>query len=163
IPVALLLFLNWIGANTHHVLYDAGVFALTGVLAGYAARRSRVAYAGLLAALAMLVAWLLLWEKILDHPSANTFRWLLVAAAALGHGRVFEESVPQSAESAPIPGFGHPSTNGLQHLGWDVYLLIVALALVWIGSRARTRALGYVGGVGLLAFLISVSVQITRV
>jgi hypothetical protein len=43
-----------------------------------------------------------------------------------------------------------------------LYLLVVSLALVWIGSRVRARGLGYVGGVGLLAFLISVGAQITR-
>jgi hypothetical protein len=53
-------------------------------------------------------------------------------------------------------------TNGLQHFGWDLYLLIVSLGLVWVGSRVRARGLGYVGGVGLVAFLISVSAQITR-
>jgi hypothetical protein len=59
------------------------VFALTGLLAASAARRARVTYSGLLAALALLVAWLLVWSKILNHPSANTFRWLLVASAVL--------------------------------------------------------------------------------
>jgi hypothetical protein len=53
-------------------------------------------------------------------------------------------------------------TNGLQHFGWDLYLLIVSLGLVWVGSRVHARGLGYVGGFGLLAFLISVSAQITR-
>lgn len=40
---------------------------------------------------------------------------------------------------------------------------IISLALVWIGSRARFRGLGYVGGVGLLAFLVSIVAQITRI
>ena len=31
----------------------------------------------------MIVTWLLVWEKILGDPSANTYRWLLVAAAVL--------------------------------------------------------------------------------
>jgi hypothetical protein len=53
-------------------------------------------------------------------------------------------------------------TNGLQHFGWDLYLLVVSLALVWVGSRVRARGLGYVGGIGLLAFLISVGEQVTR-
>ena len=53
-------------------------------------------------------------------------------------------------------------TNGLQHFGWDLYLLVISLALVWVGSRVRVRGLGYVGGVGLLAFLISVGEQVTR-
>jgi anaerobic C4-dicarboxylate transporter len=52
--------------------------------------------------------------------------------------------------------------SGLQHFGWDLYLLVVSLALVWVGARVRARGLGYVGGVGLLAFLVSAGVQITR-
>ena len=82
-PLALYEFLNWVGASTHHLLYNAGVFALTGLLAGYAARRARVRYAALLAGLALLVSWLLVWGQILDHPSADTYRWLLVAGATL--------------------------------------------------------------------------------
>jgi hypothetical protein len=53
-------------------------------------------------------------------------------------------------------------TSGLQHFGWDLYLLVVSLVLVWVGARVRARGLGYVGGVGLLAFLISTGVQVTR-
>src|SRR4029077_12956067 len=83
IPVALFELLDWVGASTRHVLYTAGVFAVTALLAGYAARRARVSYSALLAALSLLVTWLLVWDKILGHPSANTFRWLLVAAAAV--------------------------------------------------------------------------------
>jgi hypothetical protein len=256
-PVVLLEFLAWVGANTHHVLYDAGVFAVTGLLAGYAARRARVSYAALLAGLSLLVTWLLVWEKILGHPSANTYRWLLVAAAALlllvaarlarrsaigagevaiaggvaavaagvlgviigffvgvfrnitnalgasgslgrsssfegsrsiegvssikGSGAILSRShtLPNShilskghihpvlshahlARPTHLPNLLVTHTNGLQHFGWDLYLLIASLALVWIGSRARFRGLGYVGGVGLLAFLISIGSQITR-
>jgi hypothetical protein len=241
VPVALFELLRWVGASTHHVLYGAGVFALTGLLAGYATRRARVSYAALLAGLSSLVAWLLVWEKIAGHPSANTYRWLLVAGAvlllvvavrlaragAIGAGevataggiaavsagvlgvivgyvaaltrsitRVFEPgsiisrsrssssfssfSSSSSSSSGPrisgnprishnlrIPRSPHISTlpihtSGLQHFGWDLYLLVVSLALVWIGSRARVRGLGYVGGAGLLAFLISVGGQVTR-
>jgi hypothetical protein len=82
-PVALFEFLEWIGANTSHVRYDAGVFALTALLAGYGARRARAPYAVLFAALASLVTWLLVWSKILGHPSADAYRWLLVAAGVL--------------------------------------------------------------------------------
>ncbi len=285
VPVVLLEFLAWVGANTGHVLYGAGVFAVSALFAGYAARRARVSYAALLAGLSLLLTWLLVWEKILGHPSANTYRWLLVAAAVLlfvfaarlararaigaselataggiaavmagvlgviigsfvgafsGLSRAFssagetssfssgsgsiggsgsivglgagKESVIRGGSSRPhisqlsriphvphvpvnphvplhprIPGNSpilrspriprgpgilrdhHLSsnpfaihTNGLQHFGWDLYLLVVSLAPVWIGSRVRARGLGYVGGVGLLAFLISVGEQVTR-
>jgi hypothetical protein len=273
VPVVLLEFLAWVGANTGHVLYGAGVFAVTALFAGYAARRAHVSYAALLAGLSLLLTWLLVWEKILGHPSANTYRWLLVAAAvllfvfaarlarasAIGAGElataggiaavmagvlgviigsfvgafsglsgVLSKASETSSGSGPIGGSGsiiglgagkasvigrasgnirgsvaarasriphvpHVSvnphvprtspilrnpqilrshhlssnpfaihTNGLQHFGWDLYLLVVSLALVWVGSRARVRGLGYVGGVGLLAFLISVGEQVTR-
>ena len=325
VPVVLLEFLAWAGANTGHVLYGAGVFAVTALFAGYAARRARVSYAALLAGLSLLLTWLLVWEKILGHPSANTDRWLLVAAAVLlfvlaarlarasaigagelataggiaavmagvlgviigsfvgafsGLSRVLS-TAGETSDSISGPGsiggsgsiiglgagkasviartsgtfrgsaasrasvigrasgnirgsvigrasgtirgssasggsirgvFSRPHvphvhvprlphvtvnphiplnpriprnspllrnprilrghhlssnpfaihTNGLQHFGWDLYLLVVSLALVWVGSRARVRGLGYVGGVGLLAFLISVGEQVTR-
>jgi hypothetical protein len=232
IPVALFEFLHWVGASTRQLLFDALVFALTGLLAGYAARRARVAYSGLLAALALLVAWLLVWSKILNHPSANTFRWLLVASALLlllvaarlmragaiaasevataggiaavaagifgviigafaGFAQSFTTSSVSSGsqiasgpllrnghllrhgpgirqapsiQSEPLTRHGvtHMHTTGLQHLGWDIYLLIASLALIWIGSRVRARGLGYVGGIGVAAFVISVGAQITR-
>jgi hypothetical protein len=258
-PVVLLEFLHLLGANTGHVLYGAGVFAVTALLAGYAVRRARVSYAALLAGLSMIVTWLLVWEKILGHPSANAYRWLLVAAAVLllavaarlaragaigasevataggiagvaagvlgvivgsvvgafsglsralskagetsssagglgtirGAGAIFSgsrisserrisriSSNPHIPHIPPIsriprnPGIlrnHHISsnpfaihTNGLQHFGWDLYLLVISLALVWVGSRVRVRGLGYVGGVGLLAFLISIGEQVTR-
>ena len=233
VPVTLLEFLRWVGASTHHILYSAGVFAVTALLAGYAARRARVSLAALLATLSLLVTWLLVWEKVLGHPSANTYRWLLVAAGvllllaaarlaqkgAIGAGEVATAGgiaavaagmlgviigylvgvfrgisglvEPQSSSASsgefathlhvsrirsgerllphtrlthpprsPLNAFTHNS--GLQHLGWDVYLLVASLVLLWVGSRARVRGLGYVGGVGLLAFLISVGAQITR-
>jgi hypothetical protein len=205
-PLALFLLLRWAGASTRHVLYPAGVFAVTGGLAAYGARTARVSYAALLGALAALVAWLLLWDKLLGHPHADTFRWLLIAGAlalllvaaalatagAIGAGEVataggiaavsagifgvvvgaalsvfhvftYATSVTP-AGSSRLPT-GHPPTphsSALQHFGWDVYLLLASLVLVWIGSRARVRGLGYVGAAGLLALATSVGAQITR-
>jgi hypothetical protein len=252
-PVVFYEFLHWAGASTRHPLYSAGVFTLTGLLAAYGARRARVPYAALLAGLALLVAWLIVWGRILNHPSADTYRWLLVAGAVLlflvsvrlarsgaigsseiataggiatvaagvlgvivgsfvgvfrgfataieGPGAIEASSsvssgghIPYVASGALIPSKSHfphvlstphihrqispvphiPSSphifphslithvSGLQHFGWDLYLLIASLALVWISSRARVRGLAYVGGAGLLAFLISVAAQITR-
>lgn len=83
IPVALFEFLDWVGASTHHALYDAAVFAVTALLAGYAAHRARVSYAALLAGLSLLLVWLFVWSEILHHPSASTVRWLTIAAGVL--------------------------------------------------------------------------------
>jgi hypothetical protein len=238
VPVTLLEFLQWVGASTQHSLYEAAVFALTALLAGYGTLRARVSYAALLAGLALLVAWQDVWQEILGHPSTGTSRWLLVAAAVLlfagaaalarvkaigaselataggiaavaagvlgvivgafvglfrsittlgGAGRVISSSSRRISSGARIysrrrsvsqitsvPRGSHPRpahplsslvgvhTSGLQHFGWDLYLLVVSLALVWVGARVRSRGPGYVGGVGLLAFLISTGVQITR-
>ena len=204
-PLALFLLLRWAGASTRHVLYPAGVFALTGVLAAYGARTARVRYAALLSALAALVAWLLLWDKLLDHPHADTFRWLLIAGAlallllaaalatagATGAGEVataggvaavaagifgvvvgaalsvfhvFSYATSVTPARSRLPTDQPPTlhSSALQHFGWDLYLLLTSLVLVWIGSRARVRGLGYVGAAGLLALAASVGAQITR-
>ncbi len=231
-PVVLFELLEWLGASTRHLLYVAGVFALTGALAGYATRRAHVPYAAFLSALSTLIAWLFVWDKILGSPSADTFRWLLVAGAGVllliagalaraGAGAAEDEALVRRAtarEVASVGGFTavaagvfgvligtvvgavagitgtssssssssavtsgsgivrgsetitgpeviHHSiihTSGLQHPGWNVYLLVVSLALVWVAARARVRGLGYAGALGLLAFVISAGVQITR-
>ncbi len=257
-PIALLAFLQWVGARTNHPLYLAGVFTVTCLLASYATRRARIRYAALLAGLSSLIAWLYMWEKILHHPSANTARWLLVAAGALlltvaaRHARakaigaseiataggiaavaagVFgvvvggviaafrplltitegpsvTTATPRQLRARPIglegnmsravrtyaashhrlpprpfvPHRGFPvrplphgqggsalpslvhvaHTSGLQHFGWDLYLLVVSVALVYVAARWHIRGLGYVGGIGLLAFIVSVAAQITR-
>jgi hypothetical protein len=256
-PVALFEFLHLIGASTHHPLYVAAVFALTALLPAYAARHARIRYAALLAGLSSLIAWLYVWEKILHHPSANTGRWLLVAAGVLllivavglararaigaseiataggiatvaagvlgvivgglyaafrpltmiteGSGAVTSaprrvsthpvslNGMPRAVRTyavshhgvpprplalhrafpvTPIPhgrgGSALPSlvhvahTSGLQHFGWDIYLLVVSVALILVAARWHIRGLGYVGGIGLLAFIISVAAQITR-
>ncbi len=224
VPVALFQFLEWLGASTRHSLYDAAVFAVTALLAGYAARRTRVSYAAFLAGVASLLVWLFVWGQILHHPSADTVRWLTVAAGALllavaaGLARTHTTGASEVATAGGLAAvaagvFGvivgtllglvravsegssssgvevsrvrnvagstrgpsqiysthyvrsSPSglhAAGLQHFGWDAYLLIVSLALVWVGSRVRARGLGYVGTFGLLAFVLSVGLQITR-
>jgi len=202
-PVVLLQFLQWVGARPGQALYVAAVFAVTGLIAAHAAWRTGVSYAALLAALALLVSWLVVWGKILDHPSVDTYRWLLVAgglvlllaaawlgrAGAIGAGEVatagglaavaagvlgvivgsfvgvFRGIVAvgeRSGGQIPSSPFAR-SASGLQHFGWDLYLLVLSLALVWIGSRARLRGPAYVGGIGLLAFVISAGAQITRI
>jgi hypothetical protein len=200
--VALVTFLDWIGASTTRTLNLAAVFAVTGLLGAYATVRAHVAYTALLAGVALAIAWLLVWSKILNHPSPDTFRWLLLGAAAVllvgslalalvnarGSGELaitgglaavvagvfgvifgaftgFITSVSSSTSSS-----GAQSTyravqkiGGQQHLGWDIYLVVVSLVLVSVGARMRVRGLGYVGALGVGAFVISVGAQITRI
>jgi hypothetical protein len=200
-PIVLGQLLTVLGVDPGHALVTAGFFLGTALIAGYGARRARVPYAVLLAGLALLVAWLIVWGSVIDHPSVDTFRVLLIAAAvlllavagqlartgAIGAGE-FATSGGVAAVAAGVVGVlvgtvagatrpltailerSHSSgslaqgtsTSGFQHFGWDLYLLVVSVALVWIGARVRARGLGYVGGFGLLAFLVSVSAQVTR-
>jgi hypothetical protein len=221
-PIALFQVLETVGANTSNSLLEATVFALTALIAINALQRARVRYAALLAGLALLLTWLFTWNEAL-HPSANTTRWLLVAAAlvligasialdrrtAIGAGEIAtaggvaavaagllgvvvgafvgvtrtflnlpgfsEESSSFSAvssrsgthsagEAHSLTGLIHIAhTSGLQHFGWDLYLLVVSATLTWAAARWRIRGLGYVGGLGLIGFIVSVSLQITRI
>ncbi|HEX5223826.1 MAG TPA: hypothetical protein VFW29_01735 [Solirubrobacteraceae bacterium] len=190
-PVALELFLTWSGAG-HGNLVSVVLFALTALLAAVGALRIGVPYAMLLSALFALVAWLLLWDLILGHPSTGTVRWLLAVGSAL----MLATGIPLArgdrlggAEIAIAGGIGaigagaigvvvgavdsvfaqlggdrllHFQTNGAQHFGWDLYLVIVSVGLGWLGSRLRVRGLGYVGGAGLAVASLSVGLRITH-
>ncbi len=196
-PLAFLQFLEVVGADTGHVLWFAAAFGLTALLAGYGVSRARVRYAALLAGLALLVAWMIVWGRLLDPISGNTFRALLVIAAAclfLISTALRRTGKLGAAEMATAGGVaavlagamgvlvggatgisgslepiftGHPShrltSSGMQSFGWDLYLLVVSVALIALGARIRSRGMGYVGGLGILTFILSVSVQITRV
>jgi hypothetical protein len=228
-PVALFLFLDWAGASTNHLLYDAGVLIVTGALAIAGARRVRAGYAVLPGGLALLGAWILIWAKIIHDPSAETVRWLLLCGGALllvgaaaiayvasravgavelavagaigalsagilgvfvsGFGTLAglagssssESSVTvESSGTSSSSGNGRPTVtehvihrsapshlpglhiSGAQTLGWDIYLLVLSLGLVWFGARMKARGLGYVGAFGLLFFTASVGAQISH-
>jgi hypothetical protein len=202
-PLAMLLLLVWLGADTNSGLWEALVFAITALLAAYGCVRARVAYAALIAALLALATWVVLWGEALGSPSLGTVRGLLVAGGALllagaaglarrgllGAGEtataggiaailagavgVFAGAIVGSVNTIVAGGESSLSharnkviapihTSGLQSFGWDLYLLLVSLALVWLGARVRVRGLGYVGAVGLLAFIVSAGLQVTR-
>jgi hypothetical protein len=209
-PIAMLVLLRWLGADTGSALWDAGVLVAVALLAGYASQRAGVAYAALLAALAALLAWLLIWDELLGQTSVDTVRALLLVAGALlllaaarlarehavgaGEvatagaiaailagvvgvfvgvfatisGRLFDSLNGARAPSGRSPdgGSGLSSmrhTSALQGFGWNLYLLLASLALVWLGARARVRGLGYVGAVGLVVFALSVGARIGEV
>jgi len=213
--VALFQLLQWAGASTSHLLFDAAVLVATAAIAILGAHRAESPYAILLAGLALLGAWMLVWLKIVSHPSADTVRWLLLAGGAVllvaaavvalldaigapelatagGIGAVLAGLLgvlvglfgvafgaiggllraAGGNASAPIVGVrsgthlsrAHEALHiaGAQTTGWNIYLLLVSLALVWLGSSWRSRGPGYVGVAGLAVFLISVGAQVTR-
>lgn len=57
---------------------------------------------------------------------------------------------------------GEPDLSGgtQQRVEWDVFLLILAIALIWYGARAAWRGPAYVGAVALLAFSISAGTDV---
>jgi hypothetical protein len=195
---AFLQLLEVLGANTKEALWFAAAFAFTAALAIQGVRRTRVRYAALLAGLALLATWMVVWVRALQPVSGDTFRALLVAGAAvllvaatilgrtgrLGAGEIATAGgiaavlagvigvlvgAANGAAGALEPIFNnghvarHGSVSGLQSFGWDLYLLAVSVALVAVGARLRSRGMGYVGGFGVLMFILSVSAQITRV
>jgi hypothetical protein len=117
----------------------------------------------------------------------GAFASLAVAAVGAIHGstRAVETTVTSRGRTPGAPGFssleevrrsgrgGTPEAlfgdhgqlgfhSGLQSFGWDLYLLVVSLLLIWVGSRVKTRGLGYLGAIGLLAFAVSAGLQITK-
>ena len=133
VPVVLARVPRLVGANTGHVLYGAGVFALTALFAGYAARRARVSYAALLAGLSLLLAWLLVWESprpsigqhlSLAAPLAAAVL-LLVAAARLARAGAIGA---RRARHGRWGGGGAGGRVGRDHrlLRWRVFRLLRA-------------------------------------
>src|SRR3954469_8106167 len=159
-----------------NVLWTFGVAAAVAVVTSLA---MRAPFQMLLGALLALVAWLALWDKVLSNPSGDTVRWLLIVlaliysavavvltrarrpqasdlitaagiaavlAAALsfaGAAGALNDTVGSSLSgSAPKPG-----------QGWNIFLLVVSLALIAYESRAPTRGPGYVGAIGLISFI----------
>ena len=180
VPLVLFQFLEVVDGDTGNSLNSAWIFLATAALAGLAARRRGATYAALLAGLSFLTAWLFFWEEILDDPSIEDFRWLLIlvgagllaVALALRGARPAQSSELVTAAGLAavgagllvsveiaVQGFfglfgGDGGDTGEQGTGWDAFLLVVSLALVIYGSRAARRGPAYVGAIGLAAFVL---------
>jgi hypothetical protein len=152
-----------------------------GVAAGVAVVTSlalRAPFQMLLGALLALVAWLSLWDKVLTDPSNDARRWLLIVAAAiyLAAALVLARARrPQASDLVTAAGIAAVAAAALSiaavvgqlneevhsvlggapepSQGWNVFLLVVSLALIAYESRAPTRGPGYVGAIGLFTFI----------
>ena len=69
----------------------------------------------------------------------------------------------QLLAGAVASAFGAESdlSGSRQHQEWDVFLLLLALALIWYGVRAAWRGPVYIGALTLFAFIVSVGSEIT--
>ena len=192
LPFTLTRLVTWLGGHATSDLNSTWIFTLTAVVAAVIAIRVKLRFAMLLSSLALLIAWLSIWDEIISHPSATTFRGLLigiglililasvvlarrgiapagelvtgggialVAAGAIGMVGVAISIAGRSGFAGGAAGaLGLPQ----QHLGWDLMLLAIAVALILYGSYSAARGPAYVGAIGLGLFVISVGVQITQ-
>jgi hypothetical protein len=86
-----------------------------------------------------------------------------VAAVIAGFFGIAGVGIALATRAVAGPFGPAPSFSGVrQHMEWDLFLLIVSLALIVYSSRVNVRGPGYVGAVGLLAFIASIGIQVAR-
>jgi hypothetical protein len=178
LPFALFQFLQAVDADTTNRLLIALVFAVSAALAIFVAQWAGAWWQMLIGGLYAIVAWLTFWAKVLDEPSPDTIRILLLLAAAilLAAGLVLgRRERPGASDLITVAGIaailaGAISLAGLggglesvadtvsdesptPSQGWNIYMLLVSLVLIGYGAKSRTRGPAYVGAVGLVVFI----------
>jgi hypothetical protein len=170
-----------VGVNTDSSGFGFLILVCVAGLAAFASFGVGAAYQALLAALAGIGAWLFFFDMILDEPGVTAFRWLLLVLAvmyAVAAYALRDGDAPQAPEFVTAAGivavlvgligviaetgnvigpliFGaSPGAGEGQSIVWDIWLLLISLALVAYGAVARARGPAYVGFIGLLAFAI---------
>lgn len=86
LPPTLFVFIDWIGGDSDAPLNAAWIFLLTAATAFFALRGAGVRVGALLGAAALLVAWLALWDAVLEDSvfdDAGTLRGLLLISSLL--------------------------------------------------------------------------------
>jgi uncharacterized membrane protein len=178
LPAALLQLADALGADTSERLTIAVVFAVSAALPALVALWAAAWWQMLIAGLYAIVAWLAFWAKVLDHPSPNTIRVLiliiavilLAAGLLLGYMRrpgssdlitaagiagILAGAISLAGLSAGLDSVAGSVSDGTPRPSqpWNFYILIVSLVLIAYGAKSRTRGPGYVGGVGLVIFI----------
>jgi hypothetical protein len=181
-------FLEWIDGDTSAALNVAWIFLLTAIAGAIAASAAGVRYTLLLASLALIVAWLALWDELLTDgvfADVGTLRWLLVAIGAalvlLGAGVRMV-----GGQAAPARGNELLTGGGLAAVGagaisfaavytamvpvevvpaeptafWDAYLLVVSVGAILLAASLGVRGLAYVGATGLAIFVLVVGLDL---
>jgi len=167
----LLLGADDLEGSGHQALIAGAVAA-----AAYAASfLRRVPALALIGGVAALWAWLSLWDKIIGiEDSISTARALLLIFAVLMLAAAFALRTMDWAQAADfisvagvaaiIAGILSISSfaQGLSPVSdsdakptevWNVFILVVSLALIAYGARAPSRGPSYVGAIGLVAFV----------
>jgi hypothetical protein len=180
---SLLQLVNAANGNPGKPLNLFWTFGLAGAVAVVSSLALRANVQMLLGALFGLVAWLALWSKIINNPSGDTVRWLLIVLAAIyvvialvlsrmgrpqasdlitvaGIAAVLAAIISLAgAAQSVISATGSSGASGLSGgvpkpgQGWNVFLLVVSLVLIAYSARGATRGPGYVGALGLAGFI----------
>lgn len=185
---ALLQFVNAVDDDPDTSLNLAWTFGACAALAAVSSLVLRAQFQMLLGGLLAIVAWLTFWDKVLSNPSGDTVRWLLIVLAAifLAAGVVLTRArQPQASDLITVAGIAAVIAAALSFAGaagalsdtvgsslsgsapkpgqgWNVFLLVVSLLLIGYESRSPTRGPGYVGAVGLAAFIGLTGVDIVN-
>jgi hypothetical protein len=185
LPLTLGLLVTAIDSSADGRLNVFWIFAVSAAVAALTALRRGAWWQMLIAGIYAIVSWIALWSKILDNPSADTIRWLLIAfaaillVAAVALGR---DDRPHAADLVTAAGIAavlagaiglaglSGGASGISGLvsdstpkptqAWNVYLLIVSLALIAYGARSVTRGPGYIGGIGFTVFIFIVGTNV---
>src|SRR4051794_17023562 len=176
---ALLQLVNAADGNPRASLNVFWTFGVAAAVAVVTSLAMRAPFQMLLGALLALVAWLALWDKVLSNPSGDTVRWLLIVLAviylalavalvrrgqsqasdlitAAGIAAVLAAALSFAGAAGALNDTVGSSLSGSApkpSQGWNIFLLVVSLALIAYESRAPTRGPGYVGAIGLISFI----------
>ena len=191
IPLTLLQLVDTLGGDPNKAGHNAWVFLVTAGAGAYAALVHGLRWGALFAGLALIVSWISFWEAVMDPSGTAirwlfiVIGAVLVAAAVGLHRERRREAdeavtaagvaglaagitglltvVAQLAASAVATAFGSDAdlSGTQQRQEWDVFLLVLALALIWYGLRAAWRGPVYVGALVLFTFIVSIGSEIT--
>lgn len=166
--------------NALNVLW---IFLVTAAAGAFAAGRIGARYALFLAGISLLIAWIALWDKILSggvggHLTTLRFLFLVAAILLLALSGAFRMRFPGTAGSSAgelvtvagiaaiigtaglsvtavfsqIPFVTFPTASATWV--WDTLALLAAVALIVYGARTGMRGPAYIGGFGLLLFIV---------
>ena len=176
---ALVELVSAIDSDPDPLINITWIFGLCAALAIVSSLALRAQFQMLLGGVLAIIAWLTFWAKVIDEPSIDTLRWLLLVAAAifLAGGVVLARArKPQASDLITVAGLAAVVAAGFTLAavagpaarlgggsipggvpepgqGWNVFLLVVSLLLIAYESRSPTRGPGYVGAFGLLVFI----------
>src|SRR5687768_17278824 len=191
IPFTLFQLIDMLGGDPDKSGHNAWVFAVAAAAGGYAAFVRGLRWGALFGGLALVVSWIAFWDAVVSPSATALRWLFLIVAVALAAGayvldRDESRAAPELVTAAGLAGLAagitgllalatqfiagsvasalgaEPDLSGTQqHQEWDVFLLVLAVALIWYGLRAAWRGPVYVGALALFAFILSVGSEIT--